>query len=347
AKQIFQSQILSELLVSFLNPSYAIQKEYVEALDNSIIFMAPKQVDELVQKSDLIQLLTSATSLFQKDQPQISKIALKILVKVAKHGIKLNEGGVSYSVTQENFSYLMQQIEAKVKVHLPEPQANPFLKQFISNNTSAIVATILQQSNIQLQQYQITREYFAKGGSSNRSLLFTPNLDITLKLSDGLDIGNPEEILLHTQSTASAALLLIYDNQNLSAIHQNAVENLIENIYPIRLEQTIINYNSDHEKFDEMMKRRIEDANAAVIALSQFYRKQSINDIMSGPVIAKIRALLIQRNEEEVIEKLYILELILAQYEFRQQRNQLPLGYTGGSPVYAGGPNYFPPPRKF
>ncbi|KAA6358093.1 MAG: hypothetical protein EZS28_046380, partial [Streblomastix strix] len=102
-KQIFADTVIQELLVSFLEPAHSIKKEYLEALDNTIPFFAPDQVGELVKNKELILHLSQAAVMFSKDKPDITNLAVKILAAVAKHGIKLGEGALSFTVSQDSF----------------------------------------------------------------------------------------------------------------------------------------------------------------------------------------------------------------------------------------------------
>ncbi|KAA6401187.1 MAG: putative protein serine/threonine kinase [Streblomastix strix] len=265
-KQIFADTVLQELLVSFLEPIYNIQKEFLEALDNTIPFFAPEQVRDLVKSKELILYLSQAAVMFSKVKPDITNLAIKILAAVAKHGIKLGEGAQSFSVTSDNFVLLLQQAESGGKVDITETKEHPFKQYFERSGSTANIALIFNQTIEKLEQYKIQRDYVAKGGPNNSSIYRDPKVDMTLKLTDGSDPENPEEQLLYTRLASSACIVLFHNGSKLQTIHQRVIEVLIEEIFPPRLEQSLkdINLSPEHK---EMMEKRLNDASIAIIAL--------------------------------------------------------------------------------
>ncbi|KAA6361705.1 MAG: hypothetical protein EZS28_042768, partial [Streblomastix strix] len=182
-KQIFTNIVLQEILVSFLEPVHYIKKEYLEALDCTIPFFAPKQVEVLVESKELILHLSQAAIMFSKDKPDITNLAVKILAAVAKHGIKLVEGALRLILGQDNFAQLLQITENGDKVDIPKTQEHPFKQFYEKSGARDHIELVFNQTMEKLKQYRILRDYVAKDGSCNPSINCGPKVDMTLKIS--------------------------------------------------------------------------------------------------------------------------------------------------------------------
>ncbi|KAA6371202.1 MAG: hypothetical protein EZS28_033271, partial [Streblomastix strix] len=345
AKTIVATAGLSDLLVGFIDPDYSeVKRDYLDALDVTIEFFSPQEVEKLVQNREILLRLSKTAMAYRKQDKGITNLAVKILASVAKHGIKLGEGAVSFSVMGNTFAVMMQQVAQGQIPKLPETKKHPFQEKCEKDGADTTLLTIFQEKMIELKD-------------DNKTII----------RSNGTDPDNEEEQILYTRLACASCVMLFHNGRQLFPQHQLAIDTLAEEIYPIRLIQSVANSNVREHR--AMLEKRLEDASMAIVALSYILRvpanhiytdinvitrnleqymnltfafpntdvknalgllvtlAQTISTshiaaLVNGSVVQQIRALQAQKKEVDVIEKFNILDIIIAQHQVKMSGSQ-------------------------
>ncbi|KAA6391963.1 MAG: hypothetical protein EZS28_012511 [Streblomastix strix] len=272
---------LTDILVGFINPEYYdVQKEYLEVLNAIIDFLAPKEVERLVNEKDLIDRLKQTALVHKKQLPETINFTLKILSTVAVSGINLSREQNSMKITVHSYQLMMQQIAQGLDPTLPETKEHPFLPKCIESGAETNLVLIYDVSAEKLAKYDKVREY-----KKNPSIYRDPKYDMNLDLSDGTNPEHPEEQLLYTRLACAACIILFHNGRQLLNQHQKAIDTLADEIYPIRLIQSVANSNIREHR--AMLEKRLENASIAIVALSYILRLPSNHiykdiDIITG-----------------------------------------------------------------
>ncbi|KAA6356680.1 MAG: hypothetical protein EZS28_047793, partial [Streblomastix strix] len=213
----------------------------------------------------ILTLIQIATQHRSDQSAQITNLAVKILAEVGKHGIKLEEGASSLSTTKsmDKIGQIVENAQTDTKVDLPELNQHPFEEIYDSSGATTSMGAIFKDAQSQVDKYKAQRNNSVLGRVTNQ----TP-----LPLSDGTDMDHPEEQMFYTSLASATCIILFQHGKTLKSLHQKALEVLVDEVYPERLERSKNNPFFPFEDYEDVMKKRLDDASTAIIALGYILR---------------------------------------------------------------------------